>query len=158
MSQNALRNLESPTGVAEESNLQISNVRYSDEKLNNFRQIILKKLEIARFDLNNALESINNINDTSDTGPTFKVLEEGQTTLSKEEVGNTIVRLKKYIVSLENAIIRIDNKTYGVCRETGKLIPEERLCSVPHATLCADSEEKRNGKTSDPRVSRLPRY
>ena len=82
-------------------------------------------------------------NDTSDTSPTFKVLEEGASTLSKEEAGQLAQRQMKFIQHLEAALIRIENKTYGVCRETGKLIPKERLRAVPHATLSVDAKNNR---------------
>ena len=81
-------------------------------------------------------------NDTADTSPTFKVLEEGASTLSKEESGRLAQRQMKFIQSLQAALVRIENKTYGICRETGKLIPKERLRAVPHATL---SIEAKNG-------------
>ena len=82
-------------------------------------------------------------NDTRDTSPTFKVLEEGATTLSKEEAGQLAQRQMKFIQHLEAALIRIENKTYGICRETGKLIPKERLRAVPHATLSVDAKNGR---------------
>ena len=87
-------------------------------------------------------------NDIADTSPTFKVLEEGQQTLFKEETGRLASRLEKYINNLEAALIRIENKTYGICRETGQLIPKERLKIVPHATLSYDAKinEKKNKK------------
>ncbi len=110
--------------------------RYTDEELNEFKLIIKKKLEIARNDLSSLNESLKNQdNDIQDTSPTFKVLEEGATILSKEEVGLLASRQKKFINDLENALIRIENKTYGVCRVTGELIEKDRLKIVPHATL-----------------------
>jgi RNA polymerase-binding protein DksA len=81
-------------------------------------------------------------NDTSDTSPTFKVLEEGATTMTKEEAGRLAQRQMKFIQHLQAALIRIENKTYGICRETGKLIPKERLRAVPHATLCIDAKNQ----------------
>ena len=83
-------------------------------------------------------------NDTADTSPTFKVLEEGASVLNKEEAGRLAQRQMKFIQHLQAALVRIENKTYGICRETGKLIPKERLMAVPHATLCIDV--KINGK------------
>ena len=83
-------------------------------------------------------------NDTADTSPTFKVLEEGAAVLNKEEAGRLAQRQMKFIQHLQAALVRIENKTYGICRETGKLIPKERLMAVPHATLCIDV--KINGK------------
>ena len=85
-------------------------------------------------------------NDTADTSPTFKVLEEGASTLSKEEAGHLAQRQMKFIQHLQAALVRIENKTYGVCRETGKLIPKERLRAVPHATLSVDAKEQINKK------------
>jgi len=79
-------------------------------------------------------------NDTQDTSPTFKVLEEGAATLSKEEAGKLAQRQIKFIQHLESALVRIENKTYGICRETGKLIAKERLRVVPHATLSIDAK------------------
>jgi RNA polymerase-binding transcription factor DksA len=116
--------------------------RYSDEELVEFKELILKKLEKAREDYDILKGSISNeeSNDTMDTSPTFKVLEEGATTLSKEEAGRLAQRQFKFIQYLQAALIRIENKTYGVCRDTGKLISKERLRAVPHATLCIDSK------------------
>lgn len=118
--------------------------RYSDDELQEFKEIILRKLEKARADFDLLRSSIMNTdgNDISDTSPTFKVLEEGANTLSKEESGRMAQRQMKFIQNLEAALIRIENKTYGICRETGKLIPKERLRAVPHATLSIDAKEK----------------
>ena len=120
--------------------------RYSDEELAEFKEIILKKLEKARqdYDLLRATITHTGNNGTDDTSPTFKILEEGAATLSKEESGRLAQRQLKFIQHLEAALIRIENKTYGICRETGKLIPKERLKVVPHATLCIEMKE--NGK------------
>lgn len=110
--------------------------RYSDEELAEFKEIILQKLEKARRDyeiLKSAI-TMDESNDTEDTSPTFKVLEEGASTLSKEEAGRLAQRQLKFIQHLEAALVRIENKTYGICRETGKLISKERLRAVPHAT------------------------
>lgn len=119
--------------------------RYSDEELEEFRQIILKKLEKARNDLELLTEAYTNSNEhgTNDTSPTFKVLEEGYQVLSKEENSRLAARQQKFIRGLENALIRIENKTYGICRITGKLISKERLRSVPHATLSIDAKMNR---------------
>ncbi|MBN2175383.1 MAG: TraR/DksA family transcriptional regulator [Bacteroidales bacterium] len=116
--------------------------RYSDEELEEFRQIILAKLEKAREDLKMLTDAYSHANehDTSDTSPTFKVLEEGYQVLSKEENSRLASRQQKFINSLENALIRIENKSYGICRVTGKLISKERLRSVPHATLSIDAK------------------
>lgn len=117
-------------------------VRYSDEELEEFRQIILEKLEKAREDLRMLTDAyaIGNAQDTLDTSPTFKILEEGNQVMSKEENSRMAARQQKFITNLENALIRIENKTYGICRETGKLIPKERLKSVPHATLSVEAK------------------
>ena len=117
--------------------------RYSDAELEEFRQIINEKLEKAYRDYDLLKASIMNTdgNDVTDTSPTFKVLEEGASTLSKEEAGQLAQRQMKFIQHLQAALVRIENKTYGICRETGKLIPKERLRAVPHATLGIDAEE-----------------
>jgi RNA polymerase-binding transcription factor DksA len=116
--------------------------RYSDKELEEFRQIILEKLKKASRDLKMLTEAYTNTNDhgTDDTSPTFKVLEEGYQVLSKEENSRLAARQSKFIQNLENAIVRIENKTYGICRATGKLISKERLRSVPHATLSIDAK------------------
>ncbi len=112
--------------------------RYSDEELNEFKEIIEEKLRIAQEDYEMYRGSITHSdgNDTQDTSPTFKVLEEGAATLSKEEAGKLAQRQLKFIQHLQAALVRIENKTYGICRDTGKLISKERLRAVPHATLC----------------------
>ena len=118
--------------------------RYSDVELAEFKEIILKKLDKAKDDYEILKSSITQSynNDTQDTSPTFKVLEEGAATLSKEEAGKLAQRQLKFIQHLQAALVRIENKTYGICRETGKLIQKERLRAVPHATLCIDAKEK----------------
>jgi DnaK suppressor protein len=120
---------------------QIKN-RYSDDELEEFRIIILNKLEKARNDLKLLTESytISNDHDISDTSPTFKVLEEGYQVFSKEENSKFAARQSKFITALENALIRIENKTYGICRVTGNLIPKDRLRIVPHATLSIEAK------------------
>ena len=117
--------------------------RYSDEELMEFKKIILDKLEKAQEDYKMYKNSITQSdgNDISDTSPTFKVLEEGAATLSKEEAGKLAQRQLKFIQHLQAALIRIENKTYGICRETGKLIAKERLRAVPHATLSIDAKQ-----------------
>ncbi len=119
-------------------------LRYSPEELEEFRQIILKKLEKARADLKLLKEAYTNDSgsDTNDTSPTFKVLEEGQQVLSKEENSRLAARQERFINNLENALIRIENGTYGICRETGKLISKERLRAVPHATLSIEAKTR----------------
>ena len=122
----------------------VEKTRYTDEELLEFKKIILEKLEQAQEDyeiLRNSL-SHNDGNDTQDTSPTFKVLEEGATVLSKEETGKLAQRQLQFIQHLKAALIRIENKTYGICRETGKLIPKERLMAVPHATLSIEAKNK----------------
>lgn len=117
--------------------------RYSDAELEEFKEIILEKLEKAKQDYELLKSAITHSesNDTEDTSPTFKVLEEGAATLSKEEAGKLAQRQLKFIQHLQAAMIRIENKTYGICRETGKLIPKERLRAVPHATLSIDVKQ-----------------
>ena len=121
-------------------------VRYSDAELQEFKELILQKLETARQDYEELRAAIthSSSNDVEDTSPTFKVLEEGASSLSKEESGQLAQRQYKFIQSLEAALIRIENKTYGVCRMTGKLIPKERLRLVPHATLTVEAKEMMN--------------
>jgi DnaK suppressor protein len=118
--------------------------RYNDEELAEFKDIILRKLEKARndYDVLKSAITMSESNDTQDTSPTFKVLEEGAATLSKEEAGKLAQRQIKFIQHLEAALIRIENKTYGVCRETGKLIDKDRLRVVPHATLSIEAKNK----------------
>ena len=120
----------------------VEKTRYTDEELEEFKQIILAKLDQARKDYEQLRAGVSNSegNDVADTSPTFKVLEEGAATLSKEESGRLAQRLMKFIQNLQAALIRIENKTYGVCRETGKLIPKERLRAVPHATLSIEAK------------------
>ncbi len=123
---------------------EVKKNRYSDEELAEFKELILAKLDKAQKDLELLTEAFTNKNDhgTNDTSPTFKVLEEGHNVLSKEENSRLAARQHKFITNLENALIRIENKTYGICRVTGKLISKERLRSVPHATLSIDAKLK----------------
>ena len=102
-------------------------------------------MEVAQRDYELLKANVANMdgNDTSDTSPTFKIMEEGAVTMSKEEAGRLAQRQMKFIQHLQAALVRIENKTYGICRETGRLIPKERLRAVPHATLCIDA--KNNG-------------
>ncbi len=122
--------------------------RYSDEELQEFKEIILAKLEKAQRDYDLLRADVDNSegNDISDTSPTFKVLEEGASTLGKEASGRLAERQMKFIQHLKAALVRIENKTYGICRETGQLIPKERLRAVPHATLCIDVKNNQAGK------------
>lgn len=118
--------------------------RYSIEELEEFKQIILDKLEKANSDLKLLIEAYTNHSDsdTNDTSPTFKVLEEGQQVLSKEENSRLADRQRRFISNLEAALVRIENGTYGICRETGKLISKERLRAVPHATLSIEAKNR----------------
>jgi len=118
--------------------------RYLDAELQEFKEIIHQKLEKAREDYELLKSAItqSESNDTQDTSPTFKVLEEGASTLSKEEAGRLAQRQQKFIQHLQGALIRIENKTYGICRETGKLISKERLYAVPHATLSIEAKSR----------------
>jgi len=118
--------------------------RYTDDELKEFKDLIQQKLEKAKEDYELLKSSItqSESNDTQDTSPTFKVLEEGAATLSKEEAGRLAQRQHKFIQHLQAAQIRIENKTYGICRETGKLISKERLRAVPHATLSIEAKSR----------------
>jgi len=117
--------------------------RYSDDELKEFKQLILAKLEEARDNLTMLREAFSNDSgsDINDTSPTFKIIEDGSEVMSKEENAKLATRQKKFIESLELALLRIENKTYGICRETGKLIPKQRLMSVPHATLSIEAKQ-----------------
>ena len=116
--------------------------RYTDAELDEVRKLIIEKLDKAQKDYELLRNGITNLdgNDVMDTSPTFKVLEEGAATLSKEESGRLAQRQMKFIQHLQAALVRIENKTYGICRETGKLIPKERLRAVPHATLSIEAK------------------
>jgi RNA polymerase-binding transcription factor DksA len=118
--------------------------RYNDAELQEFKQLIQDKLDQAREDYEILKSAItqSESNDTQDTSPTFKVLEEGAATLSKEEAGRLATRQAKFIQHLQGALVRIENKTYGICRETGKLISKERLRAVPHATLSIEAKSR----------------
>lgn len=121
-------------------------VRYSDEELQEFKEIILEMLEKAKKEYKTLRDVVTHgsANDIEDTSPTFKTMEDGAATLSKEEAGQLAQRQYKFIQNLEAALVRIENKTYGVCRMTGKLIPKERLRLVPHATLTVEAKEMMN--------------
>jgi DnaK suppressor protein len=118
--------------------------KFTDEELAEFKQIILEKLDKAKkdYDILKSTITQGDSNDIQDTSPTFKVLEEGASTLSKEEAGNLAQRQQKFIQHLQAALVRIEHKTYGICRETGKLISKERLRAVPHATLSMEAKQK----------------
>ena len=117
--------------------------RYSDKELEEFKEIINNKLEDANKDLELLKGSLSHKDDhgTDDTGRTFNMMEDGSETLSREEIAQLAARQEKFIRNLENALIRIENKTYGVCRSTGKLIRKERLRLVPHATLSIEAKK-----------------
>ena len=116
--------------------------RYNDAELAEFKELIVAKIAKAKEDLDLLRKTLANQdgNDTQDTSPTFKVLEEGATVLSREEVGKLAQRQAQFIKHLQAALVRVENKTYGVCRQTGKLISKERLRAVPHATLCIEAK------------------
>ena len=118
--------------------------RYSDAELQEFKEIILEKLRVAKEELSSLTKSLNssNGNGTDDTAGTFKTLEDGSATLEKEQTNQLAARQKKFIDNLEAALVRIENKTYGICRETGKLIQKERLRAVPHTTLSMEAKLK----------------
>ena len=119
--------------------------RYTDEELEEFREIINEKLRKTREDYASTMRVLTNqdSNDVDDTSPTYKALEEGSTTQSKEELVQMAQRQQKFIQGLEAALVRIQNKTYGIDRITGELIPKERLRAVPHATLSVESKNAR---------------
>ncbi|MAS16306.1 MAG: molecular chaperone DnaK [Flavobacteriaceae bacterium] len=120
--------------------------RYTDKELERFKKLILKKIDQAKQDLDLLKSSYMNDSDngTDDTSPTFKAFEEGSETMSKEANTQLALRQEKFIRDLKNALIRIENKTYGVCRVTGKLIKKKRLMVVPHATLSIEAKNMQN--------------
>ena len=120
--------------------------RYSDAELQEFKELILTKLDKAIVDYELLRQSIRHLdsNDIQDTSPTFKIFEEGAAVLSKEETGKLAERQEKFIQHLRAALVRIENKTYGVCRVTGKLIDKARLRAVPHATLSIEAKQMMN--------------
>ncbi|MGO4820178.1 MULTISPECIES: TraR/DksA family transcriptional regulator [unclassified Flavobacterium] len=116
--------------------------RYSDADLAEFKDIILKKIEKAQADLDLIKSAyMNDLNNgTDDTSPTFKAFEEGSETMSKEANSQLAIRQEKFIRDLKNALFRVENKTYGLCKVTGKLISKERLKIVPHATMSIEAK------------------
>jgi len=118
--------------------------RYSDVELGRFKKVILKKMDSAQTDLKLLKDSYSNAssNGTDDTYSSFKSFEEGSQTLSKESNTMLAARQEKFIRDLRNALVRVENKTYGICRETGKLISKKRLMLVPHATLSIEAKNK----------------
>lgn len=120
--------------------------RYSDDELAEFKKVIQNKLDEAQVNYKQWQESMANTggNDVTDTSPTFKSLDEGAITTTKEESGRWAQHEMEFIQHLKGAIVRIENKTYGVCKKCGRLIPKERLLVVPHATQCIECKTKRN--------------
>ena len=115
---------------------------YTDEELEEFKAIILEKMALAKREYDQIMDELTHRsgNGIDDTMPTYKVLEEGSATQTKEELTNMAARQQKFIQGLKAALMRIENKTYGICRVTGKLIPKERLRAVPHATLTIEAK------------------
>lgn len=120
--------------------------RYSDADLEEFKVLILSKISEAKKDLEMLRDSLSyhDDNGTNDTSPSFKMMEDGSETLSREETAQLAVRQEKFINNLESALVRVENKTYGICRATGNLIRKERLRLVPHATLSISAKEREN--------------
>ncbi len=138
--------LKKPVAMLNNNNAKPSNspdkTRYSDSELAEFRELIVQKVSDAKSELVNLQTLLNNsdTHGTDDTASSFKMLEDGSDTLAKEEAGQLAARQRKFIEQLENALVRIENKTYGVCRVTGKLIPKERLRAVPHTTQSIEAK------------------
>ena len=121
---------------------------YTDEELEEFKTIILEKMALAKREYEEIMDELTHRsgNGIDDTMPTYKVLEEGSATQTKEELTNMAARQQKFIQGLQAALVRIENKTYGICRVTGKLIPKERLRAVPHATLSIEAKQMQNAQ------------
>ena len=124
----------------------MADTRFSDKELKEFEDLINDKLSQARSDYDQLQRSLSYEDDnrTEDTAPTFKMMEDGSDPMSREETAQLAARQQKFIVSLENALLRIKNKTYGVCRVTGKLIQKERLRLVPHATMSIEAKNQQD--------------
>ncbi len=124
----------------------MADTRYSDTDLKEFEELIHKKLEQARSDFDQLQRSLSYEDDnrTEDTAPTFKMMEDGSDTMSREETAQLAARQRKFIMNLENALLRIKNKTYGICRVSGKLIAKERLRLVPHATMSIEAKNQQD--------------
>lgn len=122
----------------------VERTRYNDTELAEFKEIILKKLKMAKEELASLNESLSNSSDngTEDTANIYKTLEDGSATQNKESLSQLAARQRKFIDNLEAAMVRIENKTYGICKVTGKLIPKERLRVVPHTTLSMEAKLK----------------
>ncbi len=125
---------------------KIEKTRYSDNELQEFKELIVAKLKSSREEFLSLTSSLSspNANGTEDTSGAYKTLEDGSATLEKEQINQLAARQKKFIDNLEAALVRIENKTYGICRETGKLIQKERLRAVPHATLSMEAKLKQS--------------
>lgn len=121
---------------------QKERTRYNDQELQEFKELILRKLESARMELKDLTEAASNLNGTDDTGSVYKTMEDGSSTLLKESNSQLAGRQRKFIDNLEMALLRIENKTYGICKVTGKLIPKERLMAVPHTTQSMEAKLK----------------
>lgn len=126
--------------------METEKTRYSDAELAEFKELINIKLQEAQedYELLKSSLSLSDNHGTDDTGRTFNMMEDGSDTLSREEVAQLAARQEKFIQSLHSALVRIENKTYGICRVTGKLIKKERLRLVPHATLSIDAKNAQN--------------
>ena len=124
----------------------MAETRFSDADLQEFADLINEKFEQARSDYDQLQRSLSYEDDnrTEDTAPTFKMMEDGSETMSREETAQLAARQQKFIMNLENALLRIKNKTYGVCRVTGKLIAKERLRLVPHATMSIEAKNQQD--------------
>ncbi|MGB2013851.1 MAG: TraR/DksA family transcriptional regulator [Flavobacteriales bacterium] len=122
----------------------MAETRYSDNDLQEFQALIEEKLAVARENYDELQRALSHSDDnrTEDTAPTFKMMEDGSDTMSREETAQLAARQRKFIMNLENALLRIKNKTYGICRVTGKLIPKARLRLVPHATMSIEAKNK----------------
>ncbi len=122
----------------------MAETRYSDNDLQEFQALIEEKLAVARENYDELQRALSHSDDntTDDTAPTFKMMEDGSETMSREETAQLAARQQKFILNLENALLRIKNKTYGICRVTGKLIPKARLRLVPHATMSIEAKNK----------------
>ena len=122
----------------------MAETRYTDTDLKEFQDLIDNKLQTARENYDELQRALSHQDDntTDDTSPTFKMMEDGSETMSREETAQLAARQEKFIRNLENALLRIRNKTYGICRVTGKLIPKERLRLVPHATMSIEAKNK----------------
>lgn len=120
--------------------------RYSDADLEEFKELILNKVSEAKKDLGMLKDTLsyNHDHGTNDTSPSFKMMEDGSESLSREETAQLAARQEKFINNLEAALVRVENKTYGICRATGELIIKERLRLVPHATLSISAKEREN--------------